>query len=104
MANFFYKAKPIFLKGLCDEMNIQAQFHATLRYAGGACKILLTAADLYLLSVGGKFVSYGPARTAHGYARVDEIDLASYLKEGENEIVISVAGYSCASFLMYSSL
>lgn len=42
----------------------------------------------YNLFVNGQFVCYGPARTASGYARIDHIDISSFLTEEEN--VISV--------------
>lgn len=42
----------------------------------------------YNLFVNGRFVCYGPARTASGYARVDHIDISSFLTEEENMISV----------------
>ncbi len=52
--------------------------------------VALVAKDIYNLFVNGVFVSYGPARTAKGYARVEKLDISSFLKEGENTISIYV--------------
>ncbi|MBQ7223957.1 MAG: hypothetical protein IJX06_00140 [Clostridia bacterium] len=57
-------------------------------------KLYITANNFYRLCVDGKFVSFGPARTAKGYARVDIIDLSAF---SEGEITIEVAGYACRS-------
>ncbi len=53
-------------------------------------KIRLIAKDIYNLFVNGEFVCYGPARTAKGYARVDEIALDNYLTREKNEICVFV--------------
>lgn len=53
-------------------------------------KIRLIAKDIYNLYVNGKFVCYGPARAAKGYARVDEIYLDDYLTRENNEICVFV--------------
>ncbi len=57
----------------------------------------ITAFSFYRLTVNGEFVFFGPARTARGYARVDEIPLGQYNREGKNEIMIEVNGYYCQS-------
>ncbi len=62
-----------------------------------SAKILITASTFYRLSVNGKFVAFGPSRTAYGYARVDEISLDGLLSGDKNEIMIEVAGYNCRS-------
>ncbi len=93
---YFSKAKPVFLKNRSEELNVFAVFRAlvpTLREA----TIHLTAASFYRLTVNGKFVAFGPARTAKKYARVDVFDLSPYNAEDENEILIEVAGYHCRS-------
>lgn len=93
---FFKKATPIFLKDRETSLNTFAAFRTKVSDLENA-KIYITAFSFYRLTVNGKFVAFGPARTAKGYARVDIIDLKSYAKTGENEIVIEVAGYYCAS-------
>jgi alpha-L-rhamnosidase len=57
--------------------------HALLRVA---------AADAYRLFVDGKFLMCGPARCAHGSARVDEIPLQG-LSGGRHLLAFEVAGY-----------
>lgn len=61
--------------------------------------IRIAAADFYRLWVNGRFVGYGPARTARGYARVDEYALSelSNASDGRNVILLEVAGYYCKS-------
>lgn len=53
----------------------------------------LTARNFYRLYINGEIIMHGPARTAHGYARVDEIDVTWYLEPGLNHIAIEVEAY-----------
>ena len=53
----------------------------------------LTARNFYRLYINGEIIMHGPARTAHGYARVDEIDVTWYLEPGINHIAIEVVAY-----------
>ncbi len=55
--------------------------------------IRVTARSLYRLFINGTPVLYGPARTAHGYARVDELDVSGHLRHGLNHIAIEVVAY-----------
>ena len=93
----FKKAIPVFAKGKESELN----YHIVLRAEAESLKdtaLFISAFSFYRLTVNGSFVSFGPARTAKGYARVDEIALDKYNIEGKlNEIVIEVAGYYCRS-------
>ena len=41
----------------------------------GRVVIRLTARNIYRLYVNGEMTMHGPARTAHGYCRVDEVDI-----------------------------
>ena len=93
----FIKAKPVWLRGLECEQNCFASFQATVPDLRGV-ELHLTAATFYRLFVNGKFVAFGPARTATGYARMEKIDLSAYHRDGENTLVIEVAGYYCRSF------
>ena len=92
----FKKAIPVFAEGKDKEMNYQLILRAEVGSLRD-CVLYVTAFSFYRLTVNGCFVSFGPARTAKGYARVDEIDLGAYHKEEKNEIVIEVAGYYCKS-------
>lgn len=53
----------------------------------------LTARNFYRLYINGEIIMHGPARTAHGYARVDEIDVTWYLEPGLNHIAIEVEAF-----------
>ncbi len=90
----FKKAVAVWADGREKERNLHLIFTGKTASLDGAI-IRLTASVFYKLFVNGKFVSFGPARTAKGYARVDEIDISSFAVQGENEVRIEVAGYYC---------
>ncbi len=92
----FKQAIPVFAKGKERELNYTLLLRAKAEDLRGT-KLYVTAASFYRLAVNGKFVAFGPARTAGGYARVDELSLGRYNRKGGNEIVIEVAGYACRS-------
>ena len=69
--------------------NVELCF-STLLEKGEGVSIRLIAKDVYNLFVNGKFVCYGPARSAKGYARSDEIDLTPYLTQPQNRISVFV--------------
>ena len=92
----FKQAKAIFIKGGNDGINNFANFRAKI-YCNDNVKIRITANYFYKLFVNEKFVAFGPARSGYCHSRVDEINLDSYLKEGENVIDVIVAGYNCKS-------
>ncbi len=74
----------------------QFGFYAPLRVsANAAVTVCVTARSLYRLFVNGTPVLYGPARTAHGYARVDEKDISALVRAGINHIAIEVVAYGC---------
>ncbi len=93
---FFEKAKPIFLKDKSTSLNTFAVFRTEIEHTQNA-KLYITAFSFYRLTVNGKFVAFGPARTAKGYFRVDIIDLSPHLQNSKNEILVEIAGYYCAS-------
>lgn len=68
------------------------ELHFTLELKGAADAILLAAADFYRVFLDGKFVSYGPNRTAAGYARPRRIPLNGAKKI---EVVVSSYHVSC---------
>ena len=92
----FQIAKPIFPVGKSTEKNVFASFHATVKDLKGTA-LSIAACSFYQVWVNGQFVSFGPARTAKGYARVDVLPLDVYAKEGDNDILIAVVGYYCRS-------
>ncbi len=68
--DYFLQAKPIFLKDRSQVQNTFAVFRAEIRDMKNAV-LYMTAFSFYRLTVNGHFVSFGPARTAKNYARVD---------------------------------
>ena len=71
-------------------LNTQLRFHAEGDFSGGTLRI--AAAYFYKVYADGLFLGYGPARTAKGYARVDEYALPAC-----STVTIEVAGYGCSS-------
>ena len=55
--------------------------------------VRLTARNVYRLYVNGEILMHGPARTAHGYCRVDEVDVTEHLIDGVNHVAIEVMEY-----------
>ncbi len=91
----FKKAIPVFADGKEWEKNTHVTLRGTLP-AGKNATLRIAAASIYRVFMGGKFVAFGPARTAKGYARVDEIQLGAL----GGELKIEVAGYACRSFIL----
>ena len=48
----------------------------------------ITASDHYRLYINGKYVSFGPARTAAHHQSFDCIDVTPYLQQGENLVAV----------------
>lgn len=58
--------------------------------------IAISAQNMYRLYINEEFVMQGPRRTAHGYLRVDEIDISSYLCVGQNHVAVELIEYGDA--------
>ena len=98
MSRFFKKALPICVERFKNEMNITCGYRADFDYSGGVCSLNVTGNSFYHIFINGKFYSYGPARAAHGFYRVDEYDITSFLKYGKNSVAFEVCGYNINSF------
>ncbi|HIJ72698.1 MAG TPA: hypothetical protein HPP83_01235 [Candidatus Hydrogenedentes bacterium] len=100
----FVKAMPIWPAGRELDKNLFVGFRARFDCHADAKHVLLrvTGAVLYRIFLNGAFVGYGPVRAAHGYCRVDEIDLAGRVTAGPNLVALEVAGYNCKSFYVIS--
>ncbi len=92
----FKKALPVWAYYREKEMNLWLSFR-TIAEKAEKTLLRLTGSAAYDVKVNGKFIAFGPARSAHGYYRVDELDLSEYVKE-DSVITITVAGYNCNSF------
>lgn len=95
----FVAAKPVWPEGREKEWNRQVGFTAEIDGAAAKGAILrYTGATMCRVFLNGEFFGYGPARAAHGFARVEELPLDGRLKPGRNVVAIEVAGYNCDSF------
>ena len=93
----FLKAVAVWEKGTESAMNRWLVFRTELHGMADAT-LALTGSSAYTVKVNGKFVAFGPARCAHGFFRVDELDLSPYLSGGDDIVTITVAGYNVCSF------
>ncbi len=91
----FQRAKPIWIAGAEEECNCFAVFLAEGDFKEAVLRI--AAFTFYRLYADGEFLSFGPARAAEGYARIDEVSLPSCTR-----LRIEVAGYACRSLATVS--
>ncbi len=92
----FEKAFPVWPFGRECEMNLWLSFRTVAKGAGKTV-LRLTGSSAYNVKVNGEFAAFGPARSAHGFYRVDELDITEYVR-GESVVTIDVAGYNADSF------
>lgn len=90
--SIFKSAIPIWIKDKQNEPNCQAVFTADFK-TNKTAKLYISGFTFYRVFINGRFIHFGPARTAYGFARVDEIVLNDL--KSENTIVIEAAGYRC---------
>ena len=92
----FEKAQPVWILGRDKEMNLWISLRAV---AKGAKKTVLrlTGSSAYDVRVNGNFIAFGPARCAHGFYRVDELDLTETIREAA-VVTVNIAGYNVDSF------
>ncbi len=93
---FFEKAEPVWPKDQAFTRNLTCGFWVSLKAANAAI-FRVTASTTYRMFCGDRLIAYGPARTAKGYFRVDEIDLSDFLKN-DSIFYLEVAGYNCNSY------
>ena len=94
----FLRAVPVWGRGLASRKNTWLSFHANLTLPRAASALIrIAAAQAYRIWVNGALVGRGPARTAHGHARVDEWT-AAIGDGGRFEIRIEVMGYGVPTF------
>jgi alpha-L-rhamnosidase len=96
----FVRAVPIWPEGRASERNLSIGFRALVEKSAEPTTLRVTAASLYRAWCNGHFVGHGPARAAHGAARVDEWALSPFLREAENIVAIEVAGYAVNSYYL----
>ena len=75
-----------------DAMNVAAAFRLVLGRAAGGATLRLAAADCCRVWVDGRLAAHGPARTAHGYARVEEVPLHGVPSGGDAAFPAAAGG------------
>ena len=94
----FQKAIPVWERGTARDMNRTVCFVATIPAAEQRVILSAAASCAFVLTVNGVYVAHGPARTCHGYFRVDEYDLSKYLTKEINTVALRVASYNVNAF------
>ncbi len=94
----FRSAKPVWPNGREKEMNLFVAFAVDVAYVTGEVELRLAVSTLYRVHVNGEFCASGPARAAHGFYRLDLLDLTPYLRPGRNTVVIEVSGANINSY------
>ena len=93
----FVKAVPVWPKGQEKGMNLFYGFRASFDLEKSEKMLLrVTGCSDYRITLNGRHIGWGPARTTRGYFRVDELPFTA--RNGRNTIAIEVAGYNCLSF------
>lgn len=94
----FTRGVPVWSATLAGRKNIWLSFHARLELARGtAATLRIAGAQAWRVWANGELIARGPARTAHGHARVDEWPLVGDVV-GVMELVIEVMGYGVPTF------
>lgn len=94
----FLKAQPVWASGMENEKNYELCFRSHLKKRKGMTLRVATS-DEYQLFVDGNLAAFGPARTAKGYFKIDEIELTPFF---QNEYAIVVLMVLSARINSYS--
>lgn len=94
----FKIASPVWAKNYQENLHITIGLTAKIKAQSSPTFIRIATAGFYKLYVNGEFVNYGPIRAAHGYYRMDEIELTSHLTKPENFVAIETVSYCMESF------
>ena len=92
----FIKALPAWEKGTEEEKNITLGLYCAFESAGKKTVLRVATSGIYRVYLNGEFFYGGPARAAHGYYRVDEVELCP--ENGTNHLAIEVVNYFVNSF------
>ena len=99
MNTFFEKAIPVWEKNKEIEKNYHLSFGTSIPKSSN-CKLHISGSSMYNIYIDGEFIATGPARAAHSFYRVDEIDISKYLKNETSILTIDVAGYNINSYYL----
>ena len=94
---FFKSAIPVYPAGRSNLMNDCILFAAVINAEKTTDAVLkITGSTLYRVKINGKFLSYGPARAAVGFFRVDEVPLR--LAAGKNRLTVELSSCCVNSY------
>lgn len=79
-----------------SEMNRTVGFQLEKDFTTSDATLRICAANAYMVFLDDEMVAFGPARTAHGYSRMDEIKLSGLTRE--TKLTVDVIGYNINSF------
>ncbi len=86
---YFKSAVPVWEKGMEKEMNYSLIFRTEV--GQDAQKLRIAGSSVYNIYINGEFFAHGPARTAHGFYRVDELPLLLDAENNQIEIYVTAA-------------
>lgn len=92
----FLAAGPVWPAELSSGLHAFAGFRARLPGIATPWTLRIAAASLYRAWLDGAFVAHGPARAAHGYARIDELPMPPVA--AGTTLAIEVVGYAINSY------
>ena len=100
----FVAAAPVWAKGREKEMNVTLRFDADVTIESEEARqnaiLRVTGSSIMRATINGQIACYGPARGPRGWFRVDEWDVAPFLKVGANHVQIDAAGYNSVSYYL----
>lgn len=94
----FEKARPVWGKGLQEEMHITCGFYTAVGRSPEPTVLRVATSGFYRVFVNGSFAYYGPVRCAHGHYRVDELPLTALLTQPVNHVAVEVVNYYVTAF------
>ena len=95
----FNTGKPVFIKNHEKEQNRAVLFKCTVP-CGTDTVLHITAQNDYQLFINGSFIFAGPSRAAHGFYRVDRLNIEKHLTKKENTVCVLVNAYHCENFYL----
>jgi len=90
----FLKGLQVYPKDYVSERNISVLF--PVDFVGKKATLKITGRSEFQVFLNGNLLAYGPARSAHGYHRVDEYNIKS--SSSKNRLLIIVCGYNINTF------
>lgn len=94
----FTRALPVWPAAAAETMNCWVSWHAAVELARPArLSLRIAGAQAYRIRIDGRFVGRGPARAAHGHARIDVWPLGTR-RAGRLDVVIEVMRYGVPTF------